>query len=1310
MTDNKQVYNYKQMYGTWRNTITSLPKVLNAMIIEVLVYHQTPKSIRTYNASDFLVNYNEPNLKFQQNKILDNLNNPLDPVMTEEEEEDTLENEELSGKLSFYQKKKQQNLLLFDNDILNNKFYDKDEKQINKKYQLEFITEIAISAVDEYGNSLCIRVNDWKSWIYIEFFDITSKDPVKKLFDSIYEDFRYKKYKSLLQSKISYKLVYMSRLCGFVPDDLDKTKPKKFPYYKVYIPSKNFIKIIKEHLSTSGRVHQESIAFSANFLAQTELKESCWVTINDWQEPDSYISHSQIEIITSYKLLKFNSEIKTAPFTIASFDIEAYSGTGLFCTANSKTDSIVCINSIIYKENCDIWPNANKLEQCSNETFDNYLKQFLKIEDDPTNNKYHEFGETLKEEDEYSNAVKIMNTKNTRRLCHLYDPTLKKMEMLLVPTKYTEDNVGILVFAFPNAIEMMESWRDCMTVIYQVDLYMGHNLTFDWKFIFDHVNFLSNDTIPYQDLNINNTATPKQYIDWNLIKPKSRIWYLGKLIYKICPLTILETSSCGRGSKTKIQPSNPLVMTLDTYLLLSEDSSHKYDSYTLNFLSKKILHDSKVDLPPKEINSHFKNRYYKDIIQYCDHDCLLVSALVKTLRLIIVNIALSKVCNTAFSILTTRGLQIRTWNLLVRECYNKNILFYILKAPAGESFDGGCVFEPITGFYDKNVVFTLDFSSLYPTVIQDYNLCYSTLFYPQNIPTKDNLVNWYGEPKSLPDPYYDEIKKELRPQVSENTIDLTPSKVVGDCHFVQSYRGVLPSILDDLRSLRTKVKNEMKALMKDKNKYNNETQSWILPIYEIEYLSLDAEQLAIKLTMNACYGFTGVQSGRLPCHAISECVTYLARKLIIFSKKETERKFILDNLKVLYGDTDSIMVLALNILIVIDVVRNLPTIECMNRSIELGKRVETYLNATFKIVGFILMNLVWEKAYTPYLLVGKKNYAGLLWVQPHNYAYMDVKTLGKKRDIYEYIRETMEKMLKTLFIDRRIDLVKQHVIDLFNDMINEKIDIKKFVATKQLRQFNYGNHDTKILPLIKNIQEDEEDEDDEDDEEEEDKKIENIEKNTIVVKNTNTFTNDMLQDAFALSKRKISIPVHAAANMRYAKDYPGSEFKPGDRIAYFITYSKTKNSPIGDRSIVLDHYLKLKQETVSLEKKKKFNALKIDIPYYINQTKNQFWKILMFVPGVKINIFEDYTTNAQHKLEGIQDINPFFQSETVENYLKKIVQQSEIVVRENKNYKKRESKQQPSKNAIASTKQPKTKKSKPLPPSMLNYFSVNKKT
>lgn len=75
----------------------------------------------------------------------------------------------------------------------------------------------------------------------------------------------------------------------------------------------------------------------------------------------------------------------------------------------------------------------------------------------------------------------------------------------------------------------------------------------------------------------------------------------------------------------------------------------------------------------------------------------------------------------------------------------------------------------------------------------------------------------------------------------------------------------------------------------------------------------NGRQLALKISANSVYGFTGATVGQLPCIAISSSVTAYGRTMIHATKEAVERTYTIANgfpadAQVIYGDTDSVMV------------------------------------------------------------------------------------------------------------------------------------------------------------------------------------------------------------------------------------------------------------------------------------------------------------------------------------------------------------------------------------------------------------------
>ena len=162
------------------------------------------------------------------------------------------------------------------------------------------------------------------------------------------------------------------------------------------------------------------------------------------------------------------------------------------------------------------------------------------------------------------------------------------------------------------------------------------------------------------------------------------------------------------------------------------------------------------------------------------------------------------------------------------------------------AYTGGLVFEPKKGLYDTYTL-VLDFNSLYPSLIQEHNICFSTV----------EMVN------------------------STDYSDLKP--------VICKQFGVIPKELQSLVDRRKKIKITMKDFHPSSS----------------EYSKLFILQKAIKLTANSIYGCLGYPQSRFYAKSLASLVTSLGREVL------SNTKFFVENtlgLEVIYGDTDSIMI------------------------------------------------------------------------------------------------------------------------------------------------------------------------------------------------------------------------------------------------------------------------------------------------------------------------------------------------------------------------------------------------------------------
>ncbi|KAK8253464.1 hypothetical protein IWZ00DRAFT_501276 [Phyllosticta capitalensis] len=296
----------------------------------------------------------------------------------------------------------------------------------------------------------------------------------------------------------------------------------------------------------------------------------------------------------------------------------------------------------------------------------------------------------------------------------------------------------------------------------------------------------------------------------------------------------------------------------------------KCQSWSLNEMCELVLSDRRQELDNEvALNTWARTREgLMNYLRHCEADTFFIAAIALKVQMLPLTKVLTNLAGNSWGRTLSGTRAERNEFILLHEFHNKKYIcpdkYYTQGKPkrgdeAAEAeegadakkkdkFKGGLVFEPEKGLYDRFIL-VMDFNSLYPSIIQEFNICFTTV---------------------------------ERSELSEE------DEKVPEVPSASQEQGILPRLIATLVNRR----REVKKLMKNRDATTDQLATW------------DIKQMALKLTANSMYGCLGYTKSRFYARPLAMLTTYKGREILRRTKDMAETKM----LRVIYGDTDSVMI------------------------------------------------------------------------------------------------------------------------------------------------------------------------------------------------------------------------------------------------------------------------------------------------------------------------------------------------------------------------------------------------------------------
>ncbi|MDQ2073094.1 DNA-directed DNA polymerase [Haloarcula sp. H-GB4] len=315
-----------------------------------------------------------------------------------------------------------------------------------------------------------------------------------------------------------------------------------------------------------------------------------------------------------------------------------------------------------------------------------------------------------------------------------------------------------------------------------------------------------------------------------------------------------------------------------------------------------------------------------------------------------------------------------------------------------EDYEGGAVFDPITGVRENVTV--LDLKSLYP-------MC---------------MVTTNASPETKVDP---------------EIYDGDTYRAPNGTHFRKEPDGVIREMVDELLSEREEKKEQRNSFDPDNP----------------EYERFDRQQAAVKVIMNSLYGVLGWDRFRLYDKEMGAAVTATGREVIDY----TDEVVADEGYEVVYGDTDSVMLQLGDIgpadvngdATVTDEMREKhpemgdDELELVAATIQKGFELEETINDSYDEFAMERLNasehrfqIEFEKLYRRFFQAGKKKrYAGnIVWKEGKHVDDIDITGFEYQRsDIAPITKRVQKEVIDRIVRGEDAESIKQYVSDVIED-------------------------------------------------------------------------------------------------------------------------------------------------------------------------------------------------------------------------------------------------------------------------------------